>query len=83
VNNGEPAFTARGGWWQRRRLQARLRQLWRLATGREHERVTAPQLWRLQRELDELRTGWERGAWSILPPLSQGSPPLRGGSSSQ
>jgi hypothetical protein len=69
---GEPAFTARGGWWQRRRLQGRLRQLWRLACGRSRERVTAPQLWRLQRELDELRAGWERGTWSVLLPSPLG-----------
>jgi hypothetical protein len=58
-----PAFEATGGWWQRRRLLGRLRRLWRLAAGRSRERVSPAELWRLQRELDELRAGWQRGAW--------------------
>jgi hypothetical protein len=62
----EPAFTAQGSWWQRSRQESRLRRLWRLAGGRSRERVTAPQLWRLQRELDQLRAGWERGAWGVV-----------------
>ena len=60
-----PAFAATGGWWQRRRLVGQLRRIWRLAAGRSPVRITQPELWRLQRELDELKAGWERGAWRI------------------
>jgi hypothetical protein len=61
----EPAFEAQGGWWQRRRLLGRLRWLWRLASGRQPGRLSPPEIWRLQRELDELRTARERGAWRV------------------
>jgi hypothetical protein len=36
----EPAFVARGGWWQRRKVVGRLRRLWRLAGGRLPQRVS-------------------------------------------
>jgi hypothetical protein len=61
-----PSFEASGSWWQRRKIVGRLRRLWRLACGAEPQRVTAPELWRLQRELDELRAEWERGGWRVV-----------------
>jgi hypothetical protein len=61
----EPVFAAKGGWWQRRKVVGRLRQLWRLACGAQPQRVTAPELWRLERELEELRGEWERGGWHV------------------
>jgi hypothetical protein len=67
-----PTFEARGGWWQRRRLLGRLRRLWRLAQGRQPERVSAPEMWRLQREMDELRAAWECGAWSVAEAKDEG-----------
>lgn len=61
----EPTFTATGSWWSRRRLLRQLRRLWRLAAGQAARRVTPAELWRLQRELEGLKRGWERGAWRI------------------
>jgi hypothetical protein len=63
-----PAFEVQGGWWQRRKMRARLLRMWELSNGRSAERVSAPQMWRLQRELDQLRSAWERGAWRIVGP---------------
>ncbi len=60
-----PAFAVRGGWWLRWRLTRKLRRLWRLARGTEPARVTPAELWRLQRELEQLHAGWQRGAWRI------------------
>lgn len=59
----EPKFEARGDWLERWWLVRRLRQLWRLAAGRSSSRVTPAELWRLQRDLDALRSQWERGKW--------------------
>jgi hypothetical protein len=63
-----PVFTVRGDWWERRRRGARLRRLWQTALGRRPRRVSAPQLWRLQRELDELGAAHGRGAWGVVGP---------------
>jgi hypothetical protein len=60
-----PAFTATGGLWRRLMLVRRLRRLWRMACGKQPKRISAPQLWQLQRELDELRAEWERGTWQV------------------
>jgi hypothetical protein len=65
IDAEEPNFMALGSWWQRRKVIGRLRWLWRLASGRQPQRVSAPELWKLQRELDELRGAWERGAWRV------------------
>lgn len=59
-----PAFRARGGWWARRRRARRLRQLWELASGRSARRVGAPEVWKLQRELEALEAGRRRGEWA-------------------
>jgi hypothetical protein len=61
----EPAFEAAGGWWSRGRLLARLRRLWRLARGQSPSRLSPAELWRLQRELDDLSAGHQRGAWRV------------------
>ena len=65
LDGAVPQYEVRGGWWQRRKLRARLTRLWELSCGQRFERVSAPQLWNLQRELDELRSAWERGTWRI------------------
>jgi hypothetical protein len=60
-----PAFAASGGWWRRRRVLKRLARLWLLANGREPKRISPPEVWRLQRDLDALRKSWERGEWGV------------------
>lgn len=60
-----PTFEVRGGWLRRWRLRVRLWQLWRLATGQSMPRIHAPGLWRLQRELEQLQAGWQRGDWHV------------------
>ena len=59
-----PGLDARGGWWRRRQLAARLREAWRLAAGRE-SRVTLEQLKAIERNLSELRAAHERGEWRL------------------
>ncbi len=60
-----PAFRARGGLWRRLVLVRRLRRLWHMACGNQPRRISAPALWQLQRELDELRGEWDRGTWQV------------------
>ena len=59
-----PALEARGEWWGRWRMAARLRGVWRLAAGREG-RVTARRLARLERDLFDLRAAHKRGEWRL------------------
>jgi hypothetical protein len=66
VGGPAPAFAASGSWWQRRKVVGRLRRFWRMACGEQPQRVSAPELWRLQRELDQLRVEWERGTWQVV-----------------
>jgi hypothetical protein len=70
----EPVFEARGGWWQRRTLLGKLRRMWRLACCRPPQRISPPEMWRLQRELESLRTSWERGSWGVAGPHSPLAP---------
>jgi hypothetical protein len=64
-DSASPTFEVSvGGWWQRRRVARRLAWLWCLASGRLlAARISAPELWRLQRELESLHTSWKRGEW--------------------
>jgi hypothetical protein len=60
-----PAFRVKGGWGERRRRARRLRALWELASGKSAAPVGAPQLWRLQREMEELGAARGRGEWDV------------------
>jgi len=60
-----PAFRVKGGWGERRRRARRLRALWELASGKSAAPVSAPQIWRLQREMEELAAAKGRGEWSV------------------
>src|SRR5204863_1160940 len=62
-----PALESTGGWWQRRQLIRRLRWFWQLATGQTVSRIGPPELWRLQRELDDLLVSRDSGAWRLAP----------------
>jgi hypothetical protein len=61
-----PTFATTGGWWHRWRRVKRLRRLWQLARGHTPTRVKPTELWRLQRELEELHMSLERGEWRIV-----------------
>ncbi len=60
-----PTLDARGGWWRRRRLAARLGEAWRVASGHAG-RVTPQRLRVIERDLSELRAAHERGEWRLF-----------------
>ena len=79
-----PPFRVAGTWGERRRLARRLRALWELASGRSTTPVGAPQMWKLQREMEQLRVARERGQWDIdgskvARPLTAGARTRSGG----
>lgn len=57
-----PAVRA-GGWLSWWRWRSRLARVWQLAAGAWDRPITPRSLQRWQRELDELRAGWEKGEW--------------------
>jgi hypothetical protein len=60
---GMPRLTFRVGPWRRWWYSRQLRALWRLAIGHARGRVLPAQLWRLQRELDQLAAAFDRADW--------------------
>src|SRR5207248_2440261 len=52
---GPPLIKIRGGWWRRRKLRRRLRQLWQLTQNQAPGRMTSHDFARLLGELRRLR----------------------------
>jgi hypothetical protein len=64
-SQSQPKIVARGSWWQRRRIVARLRQLWRMARREATQTVGRSAFGRLQAELGDWGRAKEAGIWVI------------------
>lgn len=60
-----PQVVVTGGWWQRWRMKRTVLRLWRLASGRYPERVTAAGLRRIEGELRAVRTALANGTLKL------------------